>query len=95
MYHLNFLFLNICHSLKPKAYKMWGNTFKFYFEGVLFKKHEAVCGLYGGACCRKKIYICVYIDIDIWNIHDTHLWRKEFRFGNKNRRYNFLFAKYL
>lgn len=59
------------------------------------KKHEAVCGLYGGVCCRKKIY--VYIDIALWNRYHTHTYiyeEKDFDLGRKTE-YNFLFAKYL
>lgn len=63
MYHLNFLFLNICHSLKSKAYERWDDILNSMLKEQFFKKHEAVCGLYGGVCCRKKIY--VYIDIYI------------------------------
>lgn len=60
---------------------------------AVFKKHEAVCGLYGEAYHRKKIYtyICIF---DIWNVHDTH----RYIYGEDNfnlGRYSFLFAKYL
>lgn len=87
--------------MKSKAYERWDDILNSILKEQFLKKHEAVCGLYGGVCCRKKIYvyidIYIYVYIDIWNIYDTHTYiyeEKDFDLGRKTK-CNFLFAKYL